>query len=276
MSGVLQRLAARVFPAPCAVRPRLGSRFEGFSAAAEPGAMESEARHAQAAAGSGPGQPARAPGRPATAPASDPAAPEPGLGAGVPEVRGAPEPLLPPLAAGRDAVPGARAPVAQPPSPSSALPVAVIAEAGPDAAPVPDGRPRPILPDAPPQALPFRSGSSTENAKSAATGRRREAPAPALMSRSDPSTENAKEAATEGRRDAPLLPPRPPGAAAFHDLPAPVPAAPAAPAAPDIQVSIGRIEIRADRNEASPPRRAPPRPALMSLEDYLGKGRGRR
>ncbi|MEA3047364.1 MAG: hypothetical protein QOJ53_1696, partial [Sphingomonadales bacterium] len=40
MSGVLQRLAMRVLPAPGGVRPRLGSRFEGFAGQAEPDAAE--------------------------------------------------------------------------------------------------------------------------------------------------------------------------------------------------------------------------------------------
>lgn len=44
---------------------------------------------------------------------------------------------------------------------------------------------------------------------------------------------------------------------------------------PDVHISIGRIEVRADRPE---PRRPPPpptrpRPKLMSLEEYLARGR---
>jgi hypothetical protein len=64
------------------------------------------------------------------------------------------------------------------------------------------------------------------------------------------------------------------------------PAAPLTPAAstkpvearePDIEITIGRIDVR-----AAPERRAPPGPAarpappLMSLDAYLSKGRGRR
>jgi hypothetical protein len=48
-------------------------------------------------------------------------------------------------------------------------------------------------------------------------------------------------------------------------------------APPDIRISIGRIDVRADGEpRATPPRPRPrPRPTLMSLEDYLGKGRNR-
>ncbi len=47
--------------------------------------------------------------------------------------------------------------------------------------------------------------------------------------------------------------------------------------APDIRISIGRIDVRAGGEpRLMPPRpRARSRPALMSLEDYLGKGRRR-
>lgn len=46
---------------------------------------------------------------------------------------------------------------------------------------------------------------------------------------------------------------------------------------PDVHISIGRIEVRADRPEPRKPQRAPTRPRArpMSLEDYLAKGRGR-
>ncbi|HYE29053.1 MAG TPA: hypothetical protein VEA61_12595 [Allosphingosinicella sp.] len=51
----------------------------------------------------------------------------------------------------------------------------------------------------------------------------------------------------------------------------------AADLAPDIRISIGRIDIRsAAEPRKNPPRpRARTRPTLMSLEDYLGKGRSR-
>jgi len=49
-----------------------------------------------------------------------------------------------------------------------------------------------------------------------------------------------------------------------------------APQPPDIRISIGQIDLRAARPERRPqPVRASP-PALMSLEDYLAKGRTRR
>ncbi|WP_380874679.1 hypothetical protein ACFB49_00580 [Sphingomonas sp. DBB INV C78] len=49
------------------------------------------------------------------------------------------------------------------------------------------------------------------------------------------------------------------------------------PAHPDIHVTIGRIDITAEREQRAAPRPTPPpRPKLMSLEDYLAKGRSRR
>ncbi len=45
------------------------------------------------------------------------------------------------------------------------------------------------------------------------------------------------------------------------------------PALPDIEISIGRIEVRTEgKQQPAPPR---VRPVLMSLEDYLGKGKAR-
>jgi hypothetical protein len=72
----------------------------------------------------------------------------------------------------------------------------------------------------------------------------------------------------------PLLPDRvaaPPPRAAIPPVAAPT----AAPA--EIRIEIGRIELRAEAPErrATPPRPAPQRPALMSLEDYLSRGRRR-
>jgi hypothetical protein len=46
-------------------------------------------------------------------------------------------------------------------------------------------------------------------------------------------------------------------------------------APPDIRISIGRIDVRAAGEPRTTPPRPRPRPALMSLEDYLGKGRSR-
>ena len=74
-------------------------------------------------------------------------------------------------------------------------------------------------------------------------------------------------------------PPPPPPAAAIEparptrggdEAPAPE----AAPAAPVIQVTIGRVEVRAVMAPPSPPRPAP-RPRL-SLDDYLRQSRGDR
>jgi hypothetical protein len=46
-------------------------------------------------------------------------------------------------------------------------------------------------------------------------------------------------------------------------------------APPDVHISIGRIEVRAEPAPLrKPPPASRPRPKLMSLEEYLGRGRG--
>jgi hypothetical protein len=42
-------------------------------------------------------------------------------------------------------------------------------------------------------------------------------------------------------------------------------------AAPRVQVTIGRLEIRASAERSEPPPKAAPTPPAMSLEDYLAK-----
>lgn len=281
MTAVLQRLAARVLPAPGAVRARLGSRFEGFSGSvepgpAEPGAVEpdavepgpvksgavesgavksgavesSEFGHAPAAVEPEPRRATHVPRRPAAPPASVHA---PGL----PEIAEPPAPLLPPLADVHNGatsgnfraanVPRHPPSFVEPVASNDPVPMPPAGPAGFDTAPVAAGRPRPRPSEASLQAPP-QAGSLPESEKLAPPG---------------------------GRPEAPLLSPRPPSSAMSHEPLAPAAAAPAA-AAPDIQVSIGRIEIRSERSDARPQRAAPPRPSLMSLKDYLGKGRGRR
>lgn len=273
MSGVLQRLATRVLPGPGAVRPRLGSRFEGFSGPAEPDAVEPESGQAAHAPGRAaaavepePGPAARRADRPAAAPAAGLAAPVPGAPWTAPEILAAPAPLLP--------------------APAPLLPAPADGGDGVAAANSPAARARSLMPSpvanaaanrlaAEPPAAPARQGAA---AASAERSRHRPPEAPQRTpSRGWPRAANEESAATVRWPEAPLISPRPLGAAASHEALARPMAAPApAPAAPDIQVSIGRIEIRADRNETRPPRLAPPRPSLMSLEDYLGKRRGRR
>jgi hypothetical protein len=73
----------------------------------------------------------------------------------------------------------------------------------------------------------------------------------------------------------PLMPPRPRDAAdPSPTVSARVEQSPTS-AQPDIQISIGRIEVRAERPEPHrqpvPPPKA--RPSMMSLEDYLSRGR---
>lgn len=272
MSGVLQRLAARVLPAPGTVRPRLGSRFDGLSG---PGPADTEAGRGPTTAETRPGPAAPTPGEPSAAPAPRSAAP----GASRPGVRSERqiaeqhhpraahaqlvEPAAPPLphptARRRDGVAPAGAPALDAPS---GLPASAAAAAASRSVPVPPAGP-----------------ASADMASAAEPPTRRSPEAlPRTPSQAAPAAAEADSPAAAAWREAPLLSPRPPGEAASHpshDPPARTAAAPAT-AAPDIQVSIGRIEIRADRNEPRPARRPPPRPALMSLEDYLGKGRGRR
>ena len=65
-------------------------------------------------------------------------------------------------------------------------------------------------------------------------------------------------------------------AVATSPLPAPRgPGATAREAPPDVHISIGRIEVRADRPEPRKPPHPRARLRMMSLEDYLAKGRGR-
>lgn len=275
MTAVLQRLAARVLPAPGAVRARLGSRFEGFSGSAEPGAVEpgavesgpvefgpvksgavecgaaeSEFGHAPAAVEPELRRATHVPRRPEE-PSASVHAP------GSPEIAAPPAPLLPPLADVHNGatsansraanVPRHQPSVVDPVASNDPVPMPPAGPAGFGTAPVAAGRPSPRPSGASLQA-PSKVGSLPESEKLAPPG---------------------------GRPEAPLLSPRPPSSAMSHEPLAPAAAAPAA-AAPDIQVSIGRIEIRAERSDARPQRAAPPRPSLMSLKDYLGKGRGRR
>lgn len=105
-------------------------------------------------------------------------------------------------------------------------------------------------------------------------------PAPALPAEIAP-VERGAARVTERRIEAPVAPlpmvvPRPPA------LP-PLPEAPrgrtiefvreTTPAAPTIQVSIGRIEVRAQPG-ALPQRREPARPAVMTLDEYLRRREG--
>lgn len=79
----------------------------------------------------------------------------------------------------------------------------------------------------------------------------------------------------------------PPAAAAFRPLlpefvAPPTPSPPTLPhrevvgrGQPEIQISIGRIEVRGEAERRRPAPVPRPAPALMSLEDYLAKGRRR-
>ncbi|MEA3028982.1 MAG: hypothetical protein QOG13_307 [Sphingomonadales bacterium] len=258
MSGVLQRLAMRVLPAPGGVRPRLGSRFEGFAGRAEPDAAEIASQ---------PGIPVhRAPAAPG---------PVPKPRASKPSARTAAEPpaaeLPPAIGAGEPSPAAADPPRARAQAP---MPAPLIDVAADDLR-----NPFPAAAPLPPASTP-----------AAAARRARRGDPPAKLRQPSPGTLPA--ASGDGPRTLPAAPGDGPGPAAARPealLLPPVPAPPApipagghdlrsepAPAPPDIHVSIGRIEIRADRGERRPAARAPSRPSLMSLEDYLGKGRARR
>lgn len=261
MSGVLQRLATRVLAAPGAVRPRLGSRFEGFSGSAGRDAAEPDPGPTPPAPDAVP--PAVGPGlaqvrRPSDASVSTPASAQvSGDRWARPEGQAAPVPLLPAAVEGTDSAPAADMRAA----PGRSLMPSPVAD-GMDDRPPGEFRAEPARP----------VGSPPPAAAKHPRDRPLEAPQAPSRDRLLPADE--ARAATARRPEAPLLSPRPPDAAS-HAAFAPTVAAPP-PEAPDIQVSIGRIEIRADHAAVRPPRRAPPRPSLMSLEDYLGKGRGRR
>lgn len=244
MNGVLARLVLRALPAPGGVRPRLAGRFDGASApppAPDAPQLEADIRTERSADNLERTQPA----------------------ATVPDTT----------------IRTARSPAFASPTPHHRSEIMQVAQSGVMAVSLAGSRP--LVTEALSGARPMFHEPVNNNA---------------LLS---------PEVDKEPRGDDPILPPQPmlgrtlldENSFTAEDRPAPLlpPVAPAfepaavlatpphfgsrhdaAPQQPDIRISIGRIEVRTAR----PERRAPPvrvsRPALMSLEDYLARGRTRR
>jgi len=243
VNAVLRRLASRVLPgAGDIVRPRLRSRFEG-----------------------GPG--------PADAVDMGLAAPRPGI--------------APPVATPSPAPSGEAAPVTATAAPVAAAAAAAAAVAAPrDAPPMAVPRtaaaraPDPTSPSFDPIAPEPLSNAPGRPAAAAAAGAAPAVPVSVEIMAVPPGAP-AQPQGEAGHRLEPrasplLLPemrlPEGPEAAMASEAPGRSDALP-----PDIRISIGRIDVRAGGDpRVTPPRpRARPRPNLMSLEDYLGKGRRR-
>lgn len=242
MGGVLQRLAQRALPRCGGVRPRIAGRFE--------------------AGAEGPGIRAEPLATPAQAVPFAPPAP----------ARMQPVAAQPPtLANPPDAAPVFVTPkLPTPPQPISARPfvppVMEALQSEARSAPSPEGE--------------VRAGRATEPPGSERLARRPEA-APASIARATVPDDRPEPSAPADARIGLLLPELRAMASTFAPISGAEPQMlsgrreeSAQP--PDVHISIGRIEVRADRPEPRKPPRAParPRPRLMSLEDYLGKGRG--
>lgn len=243
MNDVLRRLALRVLPgAGDIVRPRLRSRFEG-----RPG--------------------------PAEAPGGDLAPPRPGASA---PAAAAASPPLSAAAAARKATPALVTPAAVP-ALQEAKPAAAKRSAVATAPDLPAPSSDPIAPE-PPSIIAGSDAAATGAATAAAAAA---APGSAEMAAGAPTLPAHPQAETGHEREQRpphlLLPemrlPETPDAPVAGDAPGRGGALP-----PDIRISIGRIDVRAggEPRPTPPPRpRARSRPTLMSLEDYLGKGRSR-
>ena len=253
MNGVLARLVLRALPAPGGVRPRLAGRFDGASAptpAPDAPQLEADVRTERSVDNPERTQPAATVPDTTTRTARSPAfaSPTPHHRSEIMQVAqsgvtavslAGPRPLV------TEALSGARPMLHEPVNnPMLHEPVNNNALLSPDVGKEPRGD-DPILP---PQPMPGRTPLG-ENSFTA-EGR----PAP-LLPPVAPAFEPAAVLAT------------PPHLGSRHD---------AAPQQPDIRISIGRIEVRAARPERRPPPGRASRPALMSLEDYLARGRTRR
>ncbi|HYJ82755.1 MAG TPA: hypothetical protein VEW26_07940 [Allosphingosinicella sp.] len=243
MSDVLRRLASRALPGAAeSVRPRLGSRFEpppATSDSPEAGATGAAPRTVAPVAVAA-ATPATA-GTDAPAAAAERSAPSPAAAGDPPEVRST-------IAATADPGPG--------PAPAGA-----VAVAAPALERVTAYRPEPAF---------------AEPAAAARAPVGVEAPA-GQAAHSPPSLRESGRPRAESRIPELLLPEMRQAAEADLSGADPPPARREEPA-PDVRISIGRIEVRA----GSEPRMTAPRPqprsrpSLMSLEEYLGKGRSRR
>jgi hypothetical protein len=236
MNGVIDRLVLRALPTPGGIRPQLGSRFEQ-EAAAPPAEFAAEVQ---------PDRKAERDGEPAIVAPRDPAT----------AFRSALPPLPPSGAAARV---------------EEAAPVVVRVRDRPhvDEPDVRPGRRGPPVAAPPPVQLgiPATPGAVPQPTPIGMPVALRVEPQPIVPVgiRSDPALQT------------PLLPPMtgPEPVASTGELPRLQPGRTDAAQPPDVRISIGRIDIRAVRPERRPQPTRPPRPAFMSLEDYLGKGRTR-
>jgi hypothetical protein len=242
MSDYLGNLAAKSLGvAETALRPRLASRFEPLSLAAPPLEVEST----------------EVAPRPVDAPPRRTAPPE-----RVEEDRSVParsrrsrkraaeEPETMPEAPGPTPARGRFEPRSAAPSePSPLVPLSHVERtARPVAEPE---KPRPVLGPAPRQDVPVASSLSHQEKGKEGEASRAQKPVDRnpLESRTAPTALRPRVTVVER---------------------GPFPARREAPApAPIIQVTIGRIEVRATPPPAQPPRQRPAAPSALSLEDYL-------
>lgn len=239
--SALVRLALRALGAPSAVRPRLGGIFENDTGGGDAGGAD----------------------------AAPPAA--------APQSRVVPVINLTTPAP----TPGEASPSGRPAAPASG-PLAPASVLVPDhAAPIAAGRPgleRPS-PSGPAQSLesqtpgaPAPNGPSPSARRLTFTSEIVEVPA-----RRGPLADAADAAlpstATPRETYRPLLPPAVARGAPMAPLTAH--GEPADRGEPDIQISIGRIEVRGEPQSRRPPNATRAGAQMMSLEDYLAKGRRR-
>jgi hypothetical protein len=237
VSDVLRRLALRALPgAGESVRPRLGSRFEAPPAATDlPGTAFAEAAPRAPA----PAAAARVPARPGAAVRiAESSEPDPAPAADPPEVRST---IAATAAPGPHPIPAD--PAAAPAVEAAPADRAASAPAGSAAAGAAARAPIEAEAQADPAAypaLPHIEGGSGAEPRT-----------PDLLL---PEMRQPAETAMSGAGPAPVH---------RDELP------------PDVRISIGRIEVRAGGETRRPTPRPRSRPTLMSLEEYLGKGRSR-
>ena len=278
----LSRIAAKAVGAAPLVEPRLPSRFEARREAADefPRSCEEPVEAAVDAEPSGSASPPRRPRVEAVASETRPIGRETAATAG--EAR-------PPRPRGTET--GTPPPSAAPPPPPAQAPAAPLAQPAPAPAraempPAAPDRPRPLL------VPPPETGAADRSEGAIARRPASEPVVPAARER-DRASRPAPEAAASDApppvaREAPAPAARPQSPAL--DLAVRMPeirprptrgeirAVEHSPPRPVVNITIGRIEVRANAAAAAPPTRRtpPPRPAPQSLADYLERRGGAR
>jgi hypothetical protein len=265
MSGFWRHLAERSLGHAEAVRPRLTGRFEPPPGVQRPVEETLEVEAARPAAAQPEPAPRREPATPAraqvpaTAPAEESAArPQP------PSAEGGPHPALPAEQYGERVEPVVRpapvAPVAEPgPRPALRHEDDRLLEAKPRPAATQAPAVRTEPPDTRPAAEPVAPASQREPVSEPPQAARSAAIQPVIrpVERAAPATPERTE------RPAGEQAPAAPGPRVDQ------PAAGTPPSIPSVQVSIGRVEVRAVfAPPAPPPARGRPAP-VMSLDEYL-------